>query len=661
MTKTTARILIVENDNDWRTEYREMVAGLNFEAVVAEGSGNKLIRDAIAKCQVHCCHVAIVDMRLRDNSDRRDFSGIDDVAVRLSPASVIVVSGYIDLDIANKKSEQAKSLGIDLKFINKKDASEDLSSQLQRLALEKSSAAKRISLTIATKSFASQLDQFLARMGYEKEIERGREVLSDLLVQLYNDATGFELKPIDPSPNTASTTLVRNSFVCRVDLQGSSRMDQVIKFARPSAIKAEHLNYKNYIHRHVPWQSYAGLDERPALSCQIGAIGLDMVFTKPFSSRYRLATEIKDVNSIVQSIQYFSENWTHYTSEKSSDKRCDGKDFLTTYITAWDQNKDADADTFKKRLDDAAPEERWTHSLPASLIPDPTLPNPVYWLKERSARETAFSGEKVRLGITHGDAWGENLFVTSQGTTIWIDYERTGLGYILQDFVRLEFDVLTRMIQQSDDESGWRSLFYLYTAVIRNNELTAVIDLLSQDHELQKAVSVVTKIREEARNHARGKLDTRQYLMAMLFDAVFRSTLRQPRISEDADDDTLQRYNDELKTWEIEKRRAMLIGALIIDKIDAERKTKPWPPPNWGPFLTKELLRKAITRYPWTRDTVTSLMFDVLGTAYEDFDGDTLNTKMISFYRACEEQGKLDDLLMAIQKVIPNFPKGLED
>ena len=101
MTKSTTRILIVENDDVWRNEYREMVASLNFEAVIAKGMGDELISDAIAKCQEHCCHIAIVDMRLRNNSDRDDFSGIDDVAIKLSPASVIVVSGYIDLDIAN--------------------------------------------------------------------------------------------------------------------------------------------------------------------------------------------------------------------------------------------------------------------------------------------------------------------------------------------------------------------------------------------------------------------------------------------------------------------------------------------------------------------------------------------------------------------------------
>ena len=388
MAKPITRVLIVEDDEDWQMIHRKTIEDLKYEAIVAEGVGNDLIKDAIEKCKDACCHIAIIDMHLRNQSDPEDLSGIDEVAINLSPASVIVVSGYVDLDIANKKSELAESMGMVVKFTTKRNAAKELPTLLTNLALRKSSAANGISPKVS-ESFAPQLDRFLERMGYIHDLERGREVLGDLLVQLYDDAKGFELKSINPSPSTASTALVRNSFVCQVELQGSSRMDQVVKFARPNAIVREHQNYKKYIHHHVPWQSYAGLDEHPALSCQIGAIGLDMVVhPELFSHRYRLAAKTKAVDSIRESIQYLSKNWTHYTGDKSSSTLCDGKDFLSKYVAVWDRNKDPGADTFEKRLADAAPEERWNHDLPANLIPDSTLPNPIYWLKERSSRET---------------------------------------------------------------------------------------------------------------------------------------------------------------------------------------------------------------------------------------------------------------------------------
>jgi hypothetical protein len=184
---------------------------------------------------------------------------------------------------------------------------------------------------------------------------------------------------------------------------------------------------------------------------------------------------------------------------------------------------------------------------------------------------------------------------------------------------------------------------------------------LPKNRNIQKATQIINQIRKEAVLHARGTRDTRQYLMAMLFDAVFRSTLKPPKTSIVLDEGIQKKHEEDLVLWEIERKRAMLLGALIVDKFAAIHKASPWPPANWAPFFTREQLEKAITRYPWQRDTVEALISNVLNANYDDIPGEVLKTKMINFYKKCAEQGELDNLVKEIQRQIPHFVKVLED
>jgi hypothetical protein len=286
------------------------------------------------------------------------------------------------------------------------------------------------------------------------------------------------------------------------------------------------------------------------------------------------------------------------------------------------------------------------------------LPDPIYWLRKRLRDQIPVINDGFHTAITHGDAWAENLFVTKLGTAIWIDFERTGEGYVLQDFARLEFDVLTRLLKIEDDATdGWRVIFDLYRAVVQIDNFRQNIDLLSPNPEIRKAIQVIVKIRQEAVRYAQGVIDTRQYLIALLVNSVFRSTLEIPHASAASDEEMRLRQDKALMTWRLEQQRAMLLGALIADKFDSYSNAT-WPRQNWNGSVTEEILRKAFTHHPWTVETIQQLMFDVLGKTYDDFAGDTLKAKIRSFYRVCEESGELVTLLSAILKLFPNFPKG---
>ena len=50
---------------------------------------------AIELAKRHCCHAAIVDMRLFDDTDRHDQSGLS-LIPKLSPTKVIIVTGHVN-------------------------------------------------------------------------------------------------------------------------------------------------------------------------------------------------------------------------------------------------------------------------------------------------------------------------------------------------------------------------------------------------------------------------------------------------------------------------------------------------------------------------------------------------------------------------------------
>ncbi len=67
--------------------------------------------------------------------------------------------------------------------------------------------------------------------------------------------------------------------------------------------------------------------------------------------------------------------------------------------------------------------------------------NPATWILAHAEESRIHSAQ---LAITHGDLHGDNMFVEEDHC--WaIDFERTGRGHILRDFVELEEDIITRL------------------------------------------------------------------------------------------------------------------------------------------------------------------------------------------------------------------------
>ena len=87
-----ARVLVVENDPRTADLHHKNLLRWGYEPFVAEGFGEDLLEDAQKKARDHACHVALVDMRLMDDYDKNDKSGLD-LVPKLKPTLSIIVSG----------------------------------------------------------------------------------------------------------------------------------------------------------------------------------------------------------------------------------------------------------------------------------------------------------------------------------------------------------------------------------------------------------------------------------------------------------------------------------------------------------------------------------------------------------------------------------------
>src|SRR5512138_1030768 len=131
------RILLVENDLRAREAYSILLKYWNYDPILAVGEGRALIEDARAKARQARCLLALIDLRLLDDYDEEDTSGLK-LATQVGTLRSIILSGNANqnvlLEILNKHK--------DTPFINKAASAEEKRRVLDT-EMAKISAVKR--------------------------------------------------------------------------------------------------------------------------------------------------------------------------------------------------------------------------------------------------------------------------------------------------------------------------------------------------------------------------------------------------------------------------------------------------------------------------------------------------------------------------------------
>jgi hypothetical protein len=302
----------------------------------------------------------------------------------------------------------------------------------------------------------------------------------------------------------------------------------VVKLAPAHRITEEAQNYANYIKGNLRGNFHAILEGDPVTFWELGGVLYSFVGsprqTLPsFATFYR---NQREPQAILQPLRhFFVEVWGDLYQEPSPDPQ--------PLFDAYDKVL-----RLEKRLGDWIREENMTFP---SLGARPF--NPVAWVLEHKSDSTI---PCTRQAITHGDLHGDNLFV--DGAHAWaIDFERSGRGPILRDFVELEVDIITRLVQfPEDDLSHFEELARVLAESAEVGSSFRPTPNLLADAETCKALSVIAGLRELAREVTHST-DAREYQWGLLLDALFVAALMPPPSPQ--------------------RDRALLLGAVLCERL----------------------------------------------------------------------------------------------
>lgn len=555
-TERKLRVLVVDNDPVDRIDHiKDLMDWGGYEPIVAEGKGKALIEDAKRKAQEHRCHAALVDMRLYDDHDDSDRSGLE-LVQHIKFAKCVVVTGYGSLPTSRKASEYGAVM------VGKEEGSDAVRIELENALQD----LRRSDFVIEPSGFLEQHVVPYLRSDERQPVQA--DEARDVLMMLFPQVRSIHLQllsgGVPSTPTSAGSGLQGSSVVVRV--RPNKQAYCIVKFASPKAIKRERESYTAYVENRMENL------RRPQL------IG-DTCFWNVGTIAYSFLGG--NVNDIVQFRAYYHNHTTQEITAALRDLFLnvwhplykDQDDLLDPLYTAYDRlwSRPGGEGYLAARVDDwkKLDKSRSFESLSGEF------PEPRRWLADHWADSRLLD---VRSCVVHGDLHGGNFFVDRHGNTWVIDFERTGRGHILADFVELEHDLLRELASDLDLPTLFQLLKGLVTplSISRTSKdnplhLATVISALveSVDESLrariEKGLQTIYELRKiavELFNY-----DSQlEYYWALLLDTLFgvQRLERQPSLN--AVDKTI---------WQ----RELLIASVMCQRLKVGEST--WPPSGW--------------------------------------------------------------------------------
>jgi CheY-like chemotaxis protein len=536
------RVLIVDNDQDSVQIMADLVSHWGYVPVCAEGEGINLLEDARRKARERRCQLALVDMRLKDNFDEKDTSGLDLIST-LKPAAVLIISGHGNAYQADESRDKGA-----ISFIGKEIDPLDKKRKLQGAA--KRICARDHGLNIKTKDMLSSVARTLFDPSVPSECH---DQIVDIFVRLFPEAVQLDLEKIGAEVTSSdfSTAPRPRSVVLRV--REDTKQPVIVKFARRQKIEEEITHFEQYIRDRLVGNFVPELRGSEIL-WDIG--GMKLKYIGRIQQTFANFFQNEPYEKIERSLKnFFEETWSEHYKNK---KPLKDVSLFELYYNVWGKEwydrvcRTEDPDIARLtgvhlrqnlKEDDTQTVVEWIQHIAANKNSD----------KDPSKTEMTFTA------ITHGDLHADNLLIDESQHGWVVDFERTGPGHVLQDFVELESDLITRMSSQRD----FRAFYHLCIAAVQSGSIGDIRldDPLLSDPETQKLLKTISAIRTIALNRS-DISDMRQYLFGLFFNAVFRATIIPKE----------EGNKNQILAW--------VFADVLFHRLD--HWNEPWPPAEWN-------------------------------------------------------------------------------
>jgi len=524
---------VVDNDPATRNQVVKILKGAAYHVQAAEGQGVGLEESAKALALAFKPHVVIMDLRLSDEH-ADDRSGLDLWRDKsFSSARCILYSAYLNQNYKITR-EALRQDGVE-DVIGKEDSPQNLVDAVEKVARKGCGCLCGLSLVWPS----AWNEEAIIKCLYKDSDNLPHDLVVDVFGHLFPETKSLALKALEGTAK--SSVAVARGRAVLFQAWPDDKEPVVVKLAPRERIQVEANAYKKYIQDRLVGQFYAQLQKR-ADFWDLGGIcysfmGSSQTSIETFATFYR---QTRDPEEIIRPLKHFFEEvWRrHYSGTHPP--------LSGSLFTSYDSFL-----KLRERLHAFPVQEK---TLPIPGFPG-KYPNPAAWIPTHEADSYFASAVQA---ITHGDLHGDNLFVEKDHA--WsIDFERSGMGHILRDFVELEEDIITRLIALPENDLR---LFYhlavILTKPISPTEPIGVPRHLEKNEEIRKAVEVINGLRFIAHKVTCFE-DMHEYYWGLLLDAFFSLKLAEPNTPK----------------W----LRGLLLSSLLCSRL--KEWGRAWPPEGW--------------------------------------------------------------------------------
>lgn len=622
------RVLIVDNDPIAREQYQTLLMHWGYEVRVAVDQGRALLVEACQMARHYRCHLALVDMRLLDDEDKKDRSGLD-LIPQLKPTESIILSSYGDLPTVRQAL-----LELDARdFIGKEEGPQALRDKLDQLAAK----ICRRDLTIDWHPGYEPPD--IIRKMHEIDPQTPVDEPTCVVNRLYPE--GFAHITLQPTIEVYRSTDVaplERSVVLEAHAQyqgGHWHQREIIKLAESARIETEIRHYREYVQPFLMPHRIAlieGTRVPTVVLWDIGAIRYTDVAIddrKPLRFWYMKAASTEVLSALDDLFGTTLRPWHEMRGDQQMGQ------VYEYYLRH-----------FSKLLERITRHRGQAHV----KIPGITQPlcNPVMWVRQY-ARQSSFLSHWQ--AYTHGDLHADNVYVDQHGQTCIIDYEKSGPGYILRDFVELETDIRLRLLPlKAKDLPLAYQLDLLLLEPDRPRQLPRWQDIPGASRraqaELRKAFDAICELRRLAYEQVHFT-EMQEYYWAMLMETLFS---------------VLRNYADwkDQSAARLAYQRALLAAALLCERLSHWQTS--WPPEHLSveakssaePERYSAAGVRQLLHAVFSDDELKTFCFDNFPDVHAQFTADMpFDGKITALLTHCRRHDQMDQLLNRLQTTMP--------
>lgn len=543
-------ILLAENDPDALNATKLRLETKGFTVFPASGPD-----EARLILQQKRVHLAIVDIRLEDDSSGYDTSGLD-LARKIDPiVARIILTGYPSYDYLREILGQAIAGIPPDDFLTKQEGPEALLQAVEKVFREKVAINYALEIewghSVSLRQLVDEIKDF--SQADEATKKAAEEELEELLRRLFFKESKIKVYYMTRGRGGSGVALVRPFYG---QMEGAL---VVVKFGKRESIEREVANYGEYVEPFILKQATVMVGQPVQLhrlaGCKFLFVGLSPERLRDFNAFYREYQDDKvppdRLYSVLENI--FAESCKIWYVGKRD--WADGDEDL---ISGFERQLSLDSPEQRQELREnleALLDGKFFHRVAFSSKnegihvtlgkTEHLLPNPIRFLQEKPE----FFPHPSFMCIVHGDLNGRNMFVDEAGRVWLIDFYKTGLGPIFADVAELESAIKFELLKA---KNLW-ALYKFEKTLLKADQFTEDIQANFALPELNKAWAAIKKLRRIAFEIGESD-DMREYYASLFFYALKMITWQGISSVEKA-------------RRPIRQRHALLSAAMICDKL----------------------------------------------------------------------------------------------